>query len=80
MLCILLHIPKDYTFKKDKLVLLWMAEGFLPQHKNKTRKKLGMISSLLLYQDHCCNNPIAMNIKCIILSAIWQNLYMNNSL
>ena len=33
--------PKDYAFKKDKLVLLWMAEGFLPQLKNKTMEEVG---------------------------------------
>jgi Leucine-rich repeat (LRR) protein len=34
-------LPKDYAFKKDKLVLLWMAEGFLPQPKNKTMEEVG---------------------------------------
>ena len=33
--------PKDYTFKKDQLVLLWMAEGFLLQPKNKTMEEVG---------------------------------------
>jgi hypothetical protein len=33
--------PKDYAFKKDKLVLLWMAEGLLPQSKNKTMQEVG---------------------------------------
>ncbi|XP_059445071.1 putative disease resistance protein At3g14460 [Corylus avellana] len=33
--------PKDYVFKKDKLVFLWMAEGFLPQLQNKTMKEVG---------------------------------------
>jgi Leucine-rich repeat (LRR) protein len=33
--------PKDYAFKKDKLILLWMAEGFLPQPKNKTMEEVG---------------------------------------
>jgi hypothetical protein len=26
--------PKDYAFKKDQLIMLWMAEGFLQQPKN----------------------------------------------
>ncbi|CBI23756.3 unnamed protein product, partial [Vitis vinifera] len=29
--------PKDYKFKKEKLVLLWMTEGLLEQSKNKKR-------------------------------------------
>ncbi|XP_034701770.1 putative disease resistance RPP13-like protein 1 [Vitis riparia] len=29
--------PKDYEFKKKKLVLLWMAEGLLEQSKSKKR-------------------------------------------
>jgi Leucine-rich repeat (LRR) protein len=33
--------PKDYAFKKDKLILLWMAEGFLQQSKNKTMEEVG---------------------------------------
>jgi hypothetical protein len=33
--------PKGYTFKKDKLVLLWMADGLLPQPKNKTMEEVG---------------------------------------
>jgi Leucine-rich repeat (LRR) protein len=33
--------PKDYAFKKDQLILLWMAEGFLQQSKNKTMEEVG---------------------------------------
>jgi hypothetical protein len=33
--------PKDYAFKKNILILLWMAEGFLPQVKNKTMEEVG---------------------------------------
>ncbi|KAL7616325.1 hypothetical protein Lser_V15G03601 [Lactuca serriola] len=35
-------IPKDYVFDKNKLVLLWVAEGFLSQSKgNKSMELLG---------------------------------------
>ncbi|KAL7617000.1 hypothetical protein Lser_V15G03745 [Lactuca serriola] len=35
-------IPKDYVFHKNKLVLLWVAEGFLSQSKgNKSMENLG---------------------------------------
>ncbi|CAH1440704.1 unnamed protein product [Lactuca virosa] len=35
-------IPKDYVFDKNKLVVLWMAEGFLSQSKgNKSMENLG---------------------------------------
>ncbi|KAL7619174.1 hypothetical protein Lser_V15G03622 [Lactuca serriola] len=35
-------IPKDYVFHKDKLVLSWVAEGFLSQSKgNKSMENLG---------------------------------------
>ncbi|XP_062174443.1 putative disease resistance protein At3g14460 [Alnus glutinosa] len=33
--------PKDHAFKKDQLVLLWMAEGFLPQPQNITMEEVG---------------------------------------
>ncbi|KAK4590309.1 hypothetical protein RGQ29_020740 [Quercus rubra] len=34
--------PKDYEFEKEKLVLLWMAEGFLQQPKGKeTMEEIG---------------------------------------
>ncbi|GJZ45422.1 NB-ARC domains-containing protein [Tanacetum coccineum] len=37
--------PKDCAFKKEDLVLLWMAEGFLPQvgPSNITQERLGYI-------------------------------------
>ncbi|KAG7950904.1 hypothetical protein I3843_13G140500 [Carya illinoinensis] len=31
--------PKDYDFEKEELILLWMAEGFLPQGKDKTMEQ-----------------------------------------
>ncbi|XP_059440552.1 putative disease resistance RPP13-like protein 1 [Corylus avellana] len=33
--------PKGYAFGKDQLVLLWMAEGFLQEPKNKTMEEVG---------------------------------------
>ncbi|KAG7950901.1 hypothetical protein I3843_13G140200 [Carya illinoinensis] len=33
--------PKDYDFEKEELILLWMAEGFLPQGKDKTMEQIG---------------------------------------
>ncbi|KAI3425608.1 uncharacterized protein J3R85_010130, partial [Psidium guajava] len=34
--------PKDYEFDRDKLVLLWMAEGFVQQVENKRMEDLGV--------------------------------------
>ncbi|KAJ6934579.1 disease resistance protein [Populus alba x Populus x berolinensis] len=33
--------PKDYEFKKDELVLLWMAEGFLVHSKDDEMERAG---------------------------------------
>jgi hypothetical protein len=33
--------PKDYILKKDELVLLWMAEGFLKETRNKRMEEVG---------------------------------------
>jgi len=33
--------PKDYALKKDQVVLLWMAEGFLEETKNKPMEEIG---------------------------------------
>ncbi|KAG7950981.1 hypothetical protein I3843_13G143800 [Carya illinoinensis] len=33
--------PKDYHFKKEDVILLWMAEGLLPQVKDKTMEQIG---------------------------------------
>ncbi|KAF5447790.1 hypothetical protein F2P56_033313 [Juglans regia] len=33
--------PKDHDFKKEDLILLWMAEGFLPQPKDKAMEQIG---------------------------------------
>ncbi|GLT70912.1 hypothetical protein SLA2020_429620 [Shorea laevis] len=44
--------PKDYAFQKDKLILLWMAEGFLPQPKNKTMEEVGEDYFLALWILH----------------------------
>jgi Leucine-rich repeat (LRR) protein/GTPase SAR1 family protein len=33
--------PKGYAFKKEQLIMLWMAEGFFQQFKNKTMEEVG---------------------------------------
>ncbi|KAB1227262.1 putative disease resistance RPP13-like protein 1 [Morella rubra] len=33
--------PQDYEFEKEELILLWMAEGFLQQSKDKTLEQVG---------------------------------------
>jgi hypothetical protein len=33
--------PKDNVFEKDDVVLLWMAEGFLEETRNKTMEEIG---------------------------------------
>ncbi|XP_040994274.1 putative disease resistance RPP13-like protein 1 [Juglans microcarpa x Juglans regia] len=49
--------PKDYFFTKKKLVLLWMAEGFLKKSKDKTMEQVGhdyfsdLESRLLLFKQ-----------------------------
>jgi Leucine-rich repeat (LRR) protein len=53
--------PKDYAFKKDQLILLWMAEGFLQQPKNKTMEEVGneyflTLESRSLFQKSSDNN------------------------
>jgi hypothetical protein len=40
--------PKDYVFKKDELVLLWMAEGFLKETTNKRMEEVGEYYFLVL--------------------------------
>jgi hypothetical protein len=41
MLCLLFNISKGLCFKKDQVVLLWMAEGFLQETRNKTMEEVG---------------------------------------
>jgi hypothetical protein len=40
--------PKDYVFKKDEVVLLWMAEGFLKETTNKKMEEVGEYCFLVL--------------------------------
>ncbi|XP_030950652.1 putative disease resistance RPP13-like protein 1 [Quercus lobata] len=53
------NFPKDYLFKKEELVQLWMAEGFLQQHnKNEEMEVIGaeyfldLVSRSLLQQSN----------------------------
>ncbi|XP_028059571.1 putative disease resistance RPP13-like protein 1, partial [Camellia sinensis] len=34
-------IPKDYEFEEEEIVLLWMAEGFIPPKKEKQMEDIG---------------------------------------
>ncbi|XP_062175104.1 putative disease resistance protein At3g14460 [Alnus glutinosa] len=52
--------PKGYAFKKDLLVLLWMAEGFLQLPINRTMEEVGEdyfhdLVSRSLFQQSCDN-------------------------
>jgi Leucine-rich repeat (LRR) protein len=40
--------PKDYVFKKDEVVLLWMAEGFLKETTNERMEEVGEYYFLVL--------------------------------
>ncbi|XP_059440897.1 putative disease resistance RPP13-like protein 1 [Corylus avellana] len=52
--------PKGYAFEKDHLILLWMAEGLLPEPRNRTMKEVGedyfcILVSRSLFQQSCGN-------------------------
>ena len=54
--------PKDYQFQKERLVLLWMAEGFLQQPKSKKRmEEVGdqYLTFMNYYQGHFSKNQVA---------------------
>ncbi|KAG6677074.1 hypothetical protein I3842_14G008200 [Carya illinoinensis] len=61
--------PKDYIFKKDQLVLLWMAEGFLVQQSEIeiTTEEVGnryfeaLVSRSLFQQSHETNSDFLMH-------------------
>ncbi|KAG6632573.1 putative disease resistance protein At3g14460 [Carya illinoinensis] len=50
--------PQDFDFEKEELILLWMAEGLLPQVKDKTMEQIGddyfadLVSRSLFQQSH----------------------------
>ena len=55
--------PKGHAFDKEKLVLMWMAEGFLPQPKEKTMEQLGReyfreLVSRSFFQKSNCNEYV----------------------
>ncbi|XP_059440679.1 putative disease resistance RPP13-like protein 1 [Corylus avellana] len=54
--------PKDYVFKKDEVVLLWMAEGFLEETRNKRIEEVGedyflALASRSLLEQSSGNKP-----------------------
>ncbi|XP_062173764.1 putative disease resistance RPP13-like protein 1 [Alnus glutinosa] len=59
--------PKDYVFEKDDVVLLWMAEGFLEETRNKTMEEIGheyflaLASRSLFEQSSDDKSPFVMH-------------------
>ncbi|KAB1224839.1 putative disease resistance RPP13-like protein 1 [Morella rubra] len=56
-----LIFPKDCILRKDEVILLWMAEGFLQQSNNKTMGEVGeeyfcALVSRSLFQQSACHH------------------------
>ncbi|XP_017983153.1 PREDICTED: putative disease resistance RPP13-like protein 1 [Theobroma cacao] len=66
--------PKDYDFEMENLVLLWMAEGLLPQRRrNKSVEEVGVeyfnnLLSRSFFQQSSCNG------KCFVMHDLIHDL------
>ncbi|XP_019079095.1 putative disease resistance RPP13-like protein 1 [Vitis vinifera] len=66
--------PKNYEFKKKKLVLLWMAEGLLEQSKSKKRmEEVGNLYFQELLSKSFFQNSIS-NESCFVMHDLVKDL------
>ncbi|KAL7203601.1 hypothetical protein ACSBR2_016798 [Camellia fascicularis] len=70
-------IPNDYEFEEEELVLLWMAEGFIEQQREKQMEDVGgeYFRELLSRSFSNHQAPVkALNSSCMTSSMIWLKL------
>ncbi|CBI23757.3 unnamed protein product, partial [Vitis vinifera] len=66
--------PKDYKFEKEKLVLLWMAEGLLEQSKSKKRpEEVGNLYFEELLSKSFFQNSVS-NESCFVMHDLVNDL------